>query len=428
MSLKNGKYLKRIESEIENISPLNIGGNDGELLVNIEENSVYLHGTMLAGAMRSYLSSIGVEEVEDMFGKSKESDDNSLSKIFIYDSCANLLGIEVRSGVCIDRFSGASKNKAKFEREYICEGHKFKLCIEIYGDNKDQAERYGKNIYIALSAINKGYIALGSYKTGGSGIFKINFVKEVNYDFTNKEDLFMYLKNSKEYVSVDIGKLPSENLKSSVFVKYELEGEIETPLLVKENSSLDYTRPDDEQFKNKKGECVIPGTSLKGIIRSQGEKILKFYGKENDIEKIFGSEGSSEKKLPSRFTAYDSKIENVKKSTYSKIKVDRFTGGVLKGAKMSEEPVMGKVRISGKLKLDKKYEKDEAVGLIALVFRDIARGELGIGSGQSTGRGRIKGQQLNIFNENNLLFKWNMKDKKAEINKIDDYISVLGEE
>lgn len=426
MALNNGKHLKRIRMEIENVSPLDIGGNDGEPLIDNEENKVYLPGTIIAGAFRSYLSSIGVNCVNDMFGDNKS--DNSLSKVFVYDSYSDLLGIEIRPGIRIDKVSGASVSGGKFERYYVCSGHKFIINVEIYGENKEQSEKYGKNIYLAAAALNRGNIAFGSYKTGGAGIFKVNSLEEVNYDFTNKNDLFGYLKNSKQYEKLDIEKIFSENLQNDIFVKYELRGQIDTPLLVMGNSDLDFKRADSEQFKDLKGNYIVPGTSLKGIIRSQGEKILKYYKKENDIEKIFGSESNTESKIPSRFTAYDSKIENGKKVIYSKIKIDRFTGGVLKGQKMSEEPVVGGIILSGKLKIDKSLKNDKAIGLIALVFRDIARGEITIGSGESTGKGRIKGEELKVSIGNNILFKWKNGNENAETNKIDNYITAIWEE
>lgn len=425
MALKNGKYLKKIKIEIENISPVNISGDDGYPLIDRESNKVYIPGTTIAGAMRSYLKINDFKNLDKLFGEN-----NFISKLYVYDSYSDFKGIEVRPGVSINRFSGAansdSKKGGKFERIYVVEGHKFIIDFEIYDDDKSNFEEYAEAIYSSIAAIDDGNITFGLYKTGGAGIFKVNSVKEVNYDFTSKKDLFMFLKNSKEYKNKNIKEICLNNLYNDSFVSYELNGEIETPLLIKGISMLDYTRADDEQFCNINGEYIIPGTSLKGVIRSHGERILKFYHKENYINKIFGPLKEDEEKRKSRFTVFDTKIESSNKVIYSKTKIDRFTGGIIKGQKMEEEPVTGKVLLRGNLKINKKTEEDEAIGLIALIFRDIAKGELTLGSGNNIGRGRIKGNQLKISIGNQVIFKGNLDKNVIEINKIDRYIAALG--
>lgn len=429
MALKNGKYLKQIEIEIENVSPLNIGTGDGDPLIDEESNQIYFPGTSMAGAIKSYLQNNNFNKIDKMFGGDNENNENALSKVFIYDSFSNLRGIEVRPGVSINGFSGAADNGHKFDRKYVGMGHKFTVNIEIYSDTKEELNEYSDGIYSAIIAINNGNINFGSYKTGGAGVFKINSINERQFNFIDKSDLFMYLKNKKPYKVINIKDLEINDNYNNSYVQYELSGEIETSLLIKGMSALDYNRADDEQIQNINGDYIIPGTSLKGIIRSQGERILKFYRKQQYIEDIFGSSNNDDnknKKKASRFTAFDVIINNCKKVTYSKIKVDRFTGGIMKGQKMEEEPVTGAVTLKGKLKIEN--QNDKAIGLVALIFRDIAKGELPIGSGNNIGRGRIKGKLLKISLGNNILFKWNLENNKVDINKMDDYIAALSNE
>lgn len=428
MSLKNGRYLKKIELEIENISPLNIGKGNGELLIDEENNKAYIPGTTLAGAIRNYIELNSKESdkySEKLFGEWEG--EKGLSKIFVYDSYADLIGKEVRPGVYIDRFSGATNNKAKFDRIYIGEGHRFKVNLEVYAKNEVEYEKFCQSIYAAINAINTGNITLGSYKTGGAGLFNVNFLKEEGYDFKKKEDLFAYLKkDNTKYTVKKVKDLCLKNSNEDAFVQYELQGELDTPLLVKGMPTLDYKRADDEQFQNINGEPIIPGTSIKGIVRNQGERILNFLKREEKIVYIFGGTDREGNKRASRFTAFDCKIDDHEKVSYSKIKIDRFTGGIIKGFKMEEQPIVGSVIINGRLKIDNKVKGlDEAIGLIALIFRDMARGELPIGSGSNLGRGRIKGKRFKIFKGNEVLFKWNLEEDMADINQIEPYIEAL---
>ncbi|WP_374048609.1 RAMP superfamily CRISPR-associated protein [uncultured Clostridium sp.] len=88
---------------------------------------------------------------------------------------------------------------------------------------------------------------------------------------------------------------------------------------------------------------------------------------------------------------------------YYRIKIDKFTGGVMRGALLKERPVVGQVIIKLKYKKSKGEENkdNKALGLLSLIFRDLAIGDLPIGSGSSIGRGRLKGEKISITNGKN---------------------------
>ncbi|WP_040214153.1 RAMP superfamily CRISPR-associated protein [Clostridium polynesiense] len=426
MALKNGSILKIYEIYIENLTPLHIGGDNDELLIDKEKNEIYLPGTTIAGALRSYLKTIGFEKVDKLFGV-VEGNKNLLSRIFVYDSFSPLKSMDIRSGVKIDRFSGAASDKAKFERSYAGEGHEFTLKLEVYADTEKDYEDYNSAVYSCIKAIAAGNITLGAYKTSGAGRFKVKEIKELFFHLNKKEDLFSYLKNSKDYVKKSIEDIEVKNDYNTAFIEYELKGETLTPLLIKGMSTLDHTRSDSEGIKNVRGEYIIPGTSLKGVIRSHGERILKYYKKEAYGDMIFG--GTNNTKSISKFIAFDSSLMKCREELYSRIKVDRFAGSVMKGQKPEETLITGEVNIKGALRpieiKDNKEINEEAAALIALIFRDIALGELPLGSGSSVGRGRIKGRELIIKKDEEVLYRWNLDNDSPDINKIDKYIEVL---
>lgn len=423
LAIKNGKYIKKFLVEIENLSLLHIGANDGQLLLDSEENKAIIPATSIAGAFKAFLSEDSENEiVKDMFGQREE-----LSKIFFYDSFADLNGIEIRPAVSIDAATGTNDNK--FERIYIGEGQKFSLYIEIYADDKESIKEYSTNIYRCLIAVEYGNIRFGSYKNTGAGLFKINSISEKDYNLNESKELISYLKDLKEYTNVSI-----ENIKKQVnigdrYVTFELYGSISTPLLIKGYSTLDYEKADDEQLLNSKGKAVIPGTSLKGIIRSQGEKILNYFNKQNQIEDIFGvSSSNKERKAISNIITFDTVIEKHKTTHYNKIKIDRFTGAVMPGALISDEPIVGDLSIKVKYKKGSDQNVNNlAIGLLTLIFRDIAISNLSIGSGNNIGRGRIQGRKITVTEGNEKVFVWDVMENKIEINKIDSHIKYVSE-
>lgn len=424
MALKNRRFIRNLVIEIENISPLHIGAGYGEILIDKESNKAYIPGTTIAGAFKAYLNSNNYDNVNKLFGIG-----NNMSSVFVYDSFASLIGMELRPSVKINKKLGSAEINAKFERNYIANGHKFTLEIEVFSNEKEENEEFKQAIYSCISALNRGDITLGSFKSSGSGLFKINKIEESVVDLENSRDLFSYLKNEANYYTVNIESINKNSLYEND-VTFTLSGIIDTPLLIKGVDQMDSDTVDGEQFKNSEGEYIIPGASLKGIIRNQAEKILSYHNKNNLSKFIFGSENNNEK-IASNFIAFDSIIEcnnEFNNAIYNRIKIDKFTGGVMKGALMNEKPVMGKVNLNGKLKLkDDSKINENAIATIALTFRDIALGNLSLGSGYNIGRGRIKGENLVITKGNTVIYEYNFKNKELKCDKLEEYFRSLKE-
>lgn len=414
MALKNGKYLCKIKAKIENVSPFNIGNGEGAPLITLEENEVYLPGTTLAGAFRDYLVNSGEKNIENLFG-----DNGELSKFFFMDSYSKLIGKEVRDAVAINKELGVSDNK--FSRLYVAEGHVFDLRIEIYADCKEDLENRICNILACLKAINDGIITFGSYKTGGAGIFKVNKLEKYEVDLNKKEELFNYLLGNEKYVPLKIQEV-TNNLKINNNITFTLKGTLKTGILLKGNEALDCDKADYTGYVNSKGDYIIPGTAIKGVIRAEGERILKYLSKEEDINNLFGGT-LDDKKIASKLMTKDSKINNAKTKIYNRIKLNKFTAGTMNGALFNEEVINGNVEIKGILKVSKEEEK--YIGLIAMIFRDISLGKISLGSGNSIGRGIINGEELLIRKGEEIIFKGNLLENKISINEIDPYISAL---
>ena len=72
----------------------------------------------------------------------------------------------------------------------------------------------------------------------------------------------------------------------------------------------------------------------------------------------------------------------------SRIKIDRFTGGVVDGALFDEEPIYG-----GQLKvaMELRSPKEGEAGLLLLVLKDLLTGDLPVGGTSAVGRGVLRG-------------------------------------
>ncbi|MDK0599284.1 RAMP superfamily CRISPR-associated protein [Clostridium perfringens] len=413
MAFNNGKYMIDLKIQLENTAPFNIGDDEGMPIITLEEGEVYLPGTTLAGAFRDYLNNCGEEGIEEDFGEDREK-----SKIFFMDSYCPLKSFEKRAAASIDKETSTSNNK--FSRVYVSTKHKFNVNIKIWGDSKEDLEDRYRKVISCLIAINKEEILLGAYKSSGAGSFKVNEVLKEEYSFENKEDIFSYLLKEKKGKRVDLNKLRRTKTEEILF-EFKLKGRLKTSILVKGEEKIYGEESCATVYINGEGEYIIPGTSLKGVIRAESERILKYLGYDSEESiNIFGGK-KEEENIASNFRIKDSTIEDVRSKICKRIKMDKFTGRTQVGALFNEEVFSGAVTIKGSLRTeDYKY-----VGLIAMVLRDIALGKISLGSGNNVGRGRIRGKELIISQGEKTILKWNFDNSKVEVNEIDSFINKL---
>lgn len=391
------KKISVIEAKIESISPLYIGDDEGNVLIDNENNMAYLPATSIAGAFRAYLNSIG-EEVDHLFG---ETEDSQMSKIYISDCHGKVQGFERRDGVSIDGETGANKHGSKIQRLYLSEGIEFHLKFKIHMESEED-NNLKIMIYKALNGLNKSFIRFGGHKSSGLGIFKVKSAEEMEYDFNDLENLKKYLKREpvdKKDIMTEVNK----EYNTIDYVEFTLKGELTTPLIIKSPRSFDPDEADDTSLKTNSGKYLIPGSSFKGVLRSRVETISNYFGILDKAQELFGQvEREDKDNILSRIFVKEAEIDNTEYSktvTYNRIKLDKFTSGVKYGSLMEDEPVKGSTEfhILYRKTGDKAFD-DFAIGIISLALRDLGTENLGLGGNANIGRGRFKGSSMTIKN------------------------------
>lgn len=194
----------------------------------------------------------------------------------------------------------------------------------------------------------------------------------------------------------------------SVFVCHDSEGNL-------------YKKVQEKKYDDLK--FYIPGTSLRGVLRSHAEKIVRTVSPdENDpivcnpfeddsscshrldnnksemtpyknscvICKLFGNTGTA-----SRIHIYDGSIsDNFQINIRDGIAIDRFTGGVKSGATF-QNMVLENCSFESKIVI-RNFELWQ-LGLLAYVLRDLEEEQLSIGFGKSKGFGKVTGKIENLI-------------------------------
>lgn len=170
-------------------------------------------------------------------------------------------------------------------------------------------------------------------------------------------------------------------------------------------------------LRNADGEVLLRGTSVHGVFRSQAERILRTIvaaqggaadtvvrppgkvviredrelpWKLPTIDRIFGGVGW---RSPLEFGDFTGEF---KRFVQDFVAIDRFTGGAAGGAKFNAFAALNPT-LTGTITVDlDRLEQigalDHAIGLLALVFRDLFEGDLTFGFGAAKGYGSCSGR------------------------------------
>ncbi len=247
----------------------------------------------------------------------------------------------------------------------------------------------------------------GGQKSNGCGFMELQGLKRKIFDMTKAEDRKMWADeealadNHYENIYSEI-KTAAKSAAYEVMVSGSTEGE----LLVKSIAVQEYGKgtPDCMNIQNAAKEYIVPGSSLKGAVRNQMEKIAAYLGSKYIIEETFGKSGE---------TANDGKIGNIvfydtvvgnredndRAQVKNRIHIDKFTGGVMHGGLFNEKNVSGDMQLH--IMIRDKNNPDGTCGLLLMALRDLALGVMSVGGGYSVGKGILHVDQIIIYDHKN---------------------------
>lgn len=428
-----------ITGKLELLSPLAIGSGFGEnadddVLVDFEGRP-YIPATSLAGVLKAYTSPLKNEQkklYERLWGDSEDKKDSTQSFIICSDlrleTKSNDL-IEIRDGIKLDSKNGIVEAGAKFDFEVVKAGTLFNLRIEITLKeklvDKDDAKRFAATL---VNILNSGELSLGSRVNLGLGRVKGKDLNVFEYNLHKIEHLVYWLKNkNSDDLKVNMSSIEPFKISQTNFV-VDLSLKMRGSFIIRSYSER-ADMPDATHLKSA-GKNVISGASIKGALRSRGEKILNTLFDESAekrqlLHDLFGTV-LKKKSVPSRLSVDEVFVENVEEEAQSRICIDRFTGGVLPGALFDTMPLFPKKGDSANVKnfriTVKPNHKGEILdsdkGLVLLIVKDLITGDIAIGGEKSIGRGTFDLVDMRIDGVN--VLKEGLSDWQKYVEKLID--------
>lgn len=444
MSADNAGIIKKIvvTGRIHTASPLLIGSgeDDGHIDIRVLKNrqeEPLIPGTSLAGVFREFIAGVsGSDTARALFGDIQGSNPMQ-SAIIIDDVILKNASLVIRDGVGIDNITGVARDGAKYDYEVVERGAvgeiymlvTLRQCHARMGEAENIEKAVQQIANKLMSGVHVGAItAKGFGRIAGSGI------RVAAYDFTQPAAVKGWLLGNESGCTVY--KAIAENIVSEKDFSLNAEFAINGSLIVRTDH---YSIADDfdaVQLRSR-DEFVIPGTTVKGIIHKQAEKIFRKMGKDIAVlDELMGiskaEKNSGQVRQKSRLYTeeiYFSESKNVKAAAQSRNRINRFTGGTMDSALFTNQPVWQK-DTAPTLKLQLRIEdcRPWEAGLLLFVLRDIWTGVVAFGGEKSVGRGTLRGVRAKIAYEGkSFIIKDNMGSLSVEGDRtvLEEYAGAL---
>lgn len=392
--------------------------------------------------------------------KDEEYSEAHASKLLVFDALlqdGNDRTV-IRDGVGIDRMSGVAARAAaaKFELEVLPAGAIFELRLELR--DGDEIDRH--LLAVALKEWSEGRAWIGGRVARGLGGFSLEHVRCSEGNLNESEHLMAFLRSDNPWQNMpEIGnwvttqvqtlKTDLKKNKTSVHKRWmlaEFTLQADGPLVVNDTSAAGMSGFDHAPLMvmvNDWGNPALPGSSLRGVLRSQAERIartlvtLKTKNREEFLAKCPACDPLASRLNPNEGVILESCASLIKRPDFQEkeavkktgmvdtkylclacqlfgspwrgsrlivedasftggspqykmldfLAIDRFTGGGADGKKF-DALVLWQPSFQVRIYLDDPQEWE--LGWLALTLRDLHDGWLRVGMGAAKGLGRVK--------------------------------------
>ena len=365
------------------LSPLRTGGTGltSEQLLTDAQGRPYFQGSSLAGALREYhQNTFGMAKTRQLFG-----DHNGAGHLVISDGdFPSDTKWETRPRLRINGKTGTAADGGKFDVAHLPVGTKQTFVLTWMGREEDEGELF--QIEQMLAALHQGYIRLGGQKTNGFGRVKLE-VRKQYYRMENAEDRAAWIEDQDRSELLVLPQVEQQDK-----ITFEVQGYADT-LLVKSGAVERRNGKNVTVHIQEQGDPVLPGSSVKGALRSRVALIAHLLGADDVEMQLFGRDSrNGDNGVAGQVIVDDVRLSQSRKQEISRIRINRFTAGVMRQGLFTEEPVCSPVM----LYLSAPRELEHLCGYLVYALRDLGLGLYNLGSGGAVGRGYLRVSTIKV--------------------------------
>lgn len=382
-------------------------------------------GTSLKGTLRALLEThtdFSSKEIIQLFGENKENSNKVIRKGCLQIGLGYVVGkavTQVKTQISIDELTGTAKDNHLFTYEKVMPNTTFTCRLKAKLIEKQLWHKF-------LNVLHGTSLQLGGGGTNNNGkvVSQITAAKvmnstnlsqwlttssKVNSVLDSVVDGYRYLDKTL-YTLNDAALTPIANThfrETNHNATLEFSVTSPDPILISDpqlvltrNSDMPGERvADNIGVLDANGQPILPASSLRGLLRGQYRRIVRALLQQYNVDEINDDKldefcspiwGSTSQSSAIIITDAHHKGE-FSKHEQSFIAIDRFTGGVAKGAMLEVEAyITGEFHMSISWQPRLMQEKFEAQRVVLLMLiRDMMEGELAIGAKKTAGFGRI---------------------------------------
>jgi CRISPR/Cas system CSM-associated protein Csm3 (group 7 of RAMP superfamily) len=459
----------KVKGELITQSPLHFGGISLDPTIDLAlaldgRGRYYIPGTSLAGALRQWMYGNLDRDLTRLLWGYQEQNRGHASFILVEDAYFDLPNIEIRDGVGIDRYSGTAAGGKKFDQAIIPKGVKcnFAMSVEIAAQGD-----FSNALDDLLDALCAGEIRLGAAKTRGLGRVKLEDCQKLTQTLNTRVGMLQALRDTIDSsYQPYTPKPPRQTAQLQIAITWKPIGAVMVKDAIEGNAvdAIPLTSADGENLA-----LVIPGSSIKGALRSQAERIVRtvmnISAKKDDefleqvkvpiVENLFGAAADKDRqklgqgalfvddcyshdrmtnaawqeviqatrkdKNPNTQQSYNPEGElitalsnaglpSVQQAVH--VAIDRWTGGAAEHMLYSNlEPFgINWHQIELTVNLERLQEmKLPAIALLLLLLRDLSRQKIPLGYGVNRGMGAIEVESIYVSGQG-------LEDKLTDFN------------
>lgn len=419
--------MRLLRMIIECSAPLHCGGGSDPILDQPVSRDCFglwrIPGSSLAGSLRAMAHDLDKDMSVKLFGsdssvKSRPSlvwCEDGLLLDFDGKPCMwkKIAGEDpelepesfVRDHVAIDPQSGAAVEGGKFDRELVPPGARFLLEFRLDGWAEDLQPEYERFFDGLCERIIAGRLPLGGCRTNGCGSYRTLDYAAVEIDLKTAKGQEQWL-NLPEGLPRDLAVIPLEPNKRidpapglSGSLSFTLKSH--APILIGGGAQAPGSTQDADimfattpllSYDHRQTilAYILPATSIRGVIRHAVYNVLTAKGAKNPEAVIKGMFGTAEadKSQTGKIIFRDAMLAKSKTEVVQHVKLDRFTGGAMRGALFNEAPVFAEEN-SATFRLAAKSLKAHEAALLFHALLDLFDGRLAFGNGVNRGNGRF---------------------------------------
>ncbi|PKV98902.1 RAMP superfamily CRISPR-associated protein [Nocardia fluminea] len=274
MSALTARYT--LTGELVTRSPLHIGAATPGSITDMEQvrdglDRLVIPGTSLAGVLRS--ADGGDERWWGTHLTEAEVDRRGAhaSRITIADAPAADGRVLIRDGVSIDRVTGAAAHRHLFSRQVVATGTRFAFTawLEVARGDDDEA---AATLMQELAARLIGGITVGAAASAGLGRLELDAAQLRREDFATPSGLFDALTERGTLIDLTADTPPRGTLR--ITIPWTPLGPIMSKVATAAGEAAAWPALDTDATGDHL-RLLIPGTSIKGLLRGHAERIVR---------------------------------------------------------------------------------------------------------------------------------------------------------